>query len=149
MVEDGWGFVEIEGLGRFRDVKLWPGGGRAWDWRETGTDHRPGVLSSDVEELLNHEPDLVISAAAGRAGWGYRRRHFRYLTHVACRSCTRRLMPRWRHTAGWQRKVAESQDSSIPPVEGSTPQRPAYEARRSRHFERHECPLGCGHDPCQ
>ncbi|HKF87899.1 MAG TPA: hypothetical protein VKB85_07485 [Propionibacteriaceae bacterium] len=29
VVDDGWGFVEVEGLGRFRDVKLWPGGGGA------------------------------------------------------------------------------------------------------------------------
>jgi len=35
VVDDGWGFVEVEGLGRFRDVKLWPGGGGAWDWQET------------------------------------------------------------------------------------------------------------------
>ena len=31
VVDYGWGIVEVEGLGRFRDVKLWPGGGRAWD----------------------------------------------------------------------------------------------------------------------
>jgi hypothetical protein len=35
VIYDGWGFIEIEGLGRFRDAKLWPGGGRAWNWRET------------------------------------------------------------------------------------------------------------------
>jgi hypothetical protein len=45
VVDDGWGFVEVEGLGRFRDVKLWPGGGRAWDWRETGTDQRPAFFA--------------------------------------------------------------------------------------------------------
>jgi len=67
VVDDGWGFVEVEGLGRFRDVKLWPGGGRAWDWRETGTDHQPGILSADVTELLNHEPELVI-LSRGRQG---------------------------------------------------------------------------------
>jgi hypothetical protein len=67
VVDDGWGFVEVEGLGRFRDVKLWPGGGRAWDWRETGTDHRPGILCADVTELLNHEPELVI-LSRGRQG---------------------------------------------------------------------------------
>lgn len=60
VVHDGWGFVEVERLGRFRDAKLWPGGGRAWDWRETGTDHRPGILPADLAELLDHEPDLVI-----------------------------------------------------------------------------------------
>jgi hypothetical protein len=67
VIYDGWGFIEIEGLGRFRDAKLWPGGGRAWDWRETGTDHRPGILSADVTELLDHEPDLVI-LSRGRDG---------------------------------------------------------------------------------
>jgi hypothetical protein len=67
VVEDGWGFVEVEGLGRFRDVKLWPSGGRSWDWRETGTDHQPGILCADVTELLNHEPDLVI-LSRGRQG---------------------------------------------------------------------------------
>ena len=60
VVDDGWGIVAVEGLGRFRDVKLWPGGGRAWDWRETGTDHQPGILCADVTELLNHESELVI-----------------------------------------------------------------------------------------
>ena len=29
--QHGWGFVEVEGLGRLRDAKLWPGGGRAWE----------------------------------------------------------------------------------------------------------------------
>jgi hypothetical protein len=67
VVDDGWGFVEVSGLGRFRDVKLWPGGGRAWDWRETGTDHRPGILCEDVTELVDHEPDLVI-LSRGREG---------------------------------------------------------------------------------
>jgi hypothetical protein len=67
VVDDGWGFIEIEGLGRFRDAKLWPGGGRAWDWRETGTDHRPGILSEDVTELLDHKPEVVI-LSHGRDG---------------------------------------------------------------------------------
>ena len=43
-------------------MKLWPGGGRAWDWRETGTQHEPGVQPSDVEELLaNGATTLVLS----------------------------------------------------------------------------------------
>ena len=60
VVADGWGYVEIEGLGRFRDAKLWPGGGRAWDWRETGTEHHPGIQPDDVAELLEHKPDVVV-----------------------------------------------------------------------------------------
>ena len=57
---DGWGFVEVEGLGRLRDAKLWPGGGRGWDWNETGTHHRPGIQPADVAELLDHGAHVVI-----------------------------------------------------------------------------------------
>ena len=60
VVADGWGYLEIEGLGRLRDAKLWPGGGREWDWRETGTAHQPGIQPEDVAELLEHDPDLVV-----------------------------------------------------------------------------------------
>jgi hypothetical protein len=67
VLADGWGFIEVEGLGRVRDVKLWPGGGRAWDWRETGTDHDPGIQVADVTELLSHEPDVVV-LSRGREG---------------------------------------------------------------------------------
>ncbi|HZQ78682.1 MAG TPA: MTH938/NDUFAF3 family protein [Acidimicrobiia bacterium] len=60
VLDDGWGFVEVERVGRLRDAKLWPGGGRAWDWNETGTHHRPGIQPSDVAELLEHRPDVVV-----------------------------------------------------------------------------------------
>lgn len=55
-----WGSIEVEGLGRARDIKLWPGGGRPWDWRETGTHHVPGVQIADVEELLDHRCEVVV-----------------------------------------------------------------------------------------
>ena len=58
--KDGWGFVEVEGLGRLRDAKLWPGGGRGWDWNETGTHHRPGIQPADVAELLDRGADVVV-----------------------------------------------------------------------------------------
>jgi hypothetical protein len=54
------GQIEIEGLGSFRDVKLWPGGGREWDWEETGTRHNPGIQPADVEELLGTNPEVVV-----------------------------------------------------------------------------------------
>lgn len=57
---NGWGHLEVEGLGRLRDAKLWPGGGRAWDWNETGTRHHPGIQPADVEELLQHDPEVVV-----------------------------------------------------------------------------------------
>lgn len=58
--DDGWGFVDVEELGRLRDAKLWPGGGRAWDWNETGTRHRPGIQPADLAELLDHDPDIIV-----------------------------------------------------------------------------------------
>ena len=57
---DSWGAIEVDGLGIFRDVKLWPGGAREWDWSETGTRHEPGIQCSDVEDLLAAEPDVVV-----------------------------------------------------------------------------------------
>lgn len=55
-----WGVTEVGGLGRHKDVKLWPGGGREWDWRETGTRHDPGVQPADVDELLGHGVEVVV-----------------------------------------------------------------------------------------
>jgi len=47
-------------LGRFKDVKLWPGGGREWDWNETGTRHAPGIGPADVDELVDHGVEVVV-----------------------------------------------------------------------------------------
>src|SRR5437764_13988382 len=55
-----WGRMEVEGLGAGRDFKLYPGGGRAWDWRETGTHHVPGIQPADIQELLDHGSRVVI-----------------------------------------------------------------------------------------
>jgi hypothetical protein len=55
-----WGRMEVEGLGAGRDFKLYPGGGRAWDWRETGTHHVPGIQPADVQELLDHGSKVII-----------------------------------------------------------------------------------------
>jgi hypothetical protein len=55
-----WGRIEVEGLGVGRDFKLWPGGGRAWDWAQTGTRHAPGIQPADVEELLDHGSKVVV-----------------------------------------------------------------------------------------
>ncbi len=55
-----WGRIHVDGLGWFKDVKLWPGGAREWDWTETGTHHSPGVQSADVAELLDHGVRIVV-----------------------------------------------------------------------------------------
>jgi hypothetical protein len=36
-VEIFWGRMAVESMGVGKDFKLYPGGGRAWDWAETGT----------------------------------------------------------------------------------------------------------------
>jgi hypothetical protein len=55
-----WGELDIDEVGQLGDAKLWPGGGREWDWNETGTHHSPGIQPSDVEELLRYEPEVVV-----------------------------------------------------------------------------------------
>ena len=55
-----WGRLEVEGEGTFKDAKLFPGGARAWDWRETGTRHVPGIQPADVAELLAQGATAVV-----------------------------------------------------------------------------------------
>jgi len=55
-----WGRMEVDGLGTGKDFKLYPGGGRAWDWNETGTRHVPGIQPSDVTELLERESTVIV-----------------------------------------------------------------------------------------
>lgn len=44
----------------FKDVKLYPGGAREWNWEETGTNHFPGIQPEDLEELINHGATTLI-----------------------------------------------------------------------------------------
>ncbi len=55
-----WGKIEIDGNLVFKDVKLFPGGCRKWNWRETGTSHSPGIQYSDVQELIDNGAKIVI-----------------------------------------------------------------------------------------
>ena len=55
-----WGRMDVEGLGTGKDFKLYPGGGREWDWTETGTRHEPGIQPADVQELLEHGATVVV-----------------------------------------------------------------------------------------
>jgi hypothetical protein len=52
--------MEVQGIGSGRDFKLYPGGGRPWDWRETDTHHVPGIQPADVEELLDHGSTVIV-----------------------------------------------------------------------------------------
>jgi hypothetical protein len=59
-----WGEMKIDGgeggIATGKDFKLFPGGGREWDWSETGTRHRPGIQPADVQELLDHGATVVV-----------------------------------------------------------------------------------------
>jgi hypothetical protein len=60
ILEISWGHMTVEGLGAGKDFKLYPGGGREWDWAETRTSHVPGIQPADVEELLSHGATAVV-----------------------------------------------------------------------------------------
>lgn len=63
--ELSWGRMTIDGIGKGKDFKLWPGGGRKWDWTETGTHHVPGIQSVDVEE---YAPVSTLTDAFEQSG---------------------------------------------------------------------------------
>ncbi|MEO3884211.1 Mth938-like domain-containing protein [Nonomuraea sp. B5E05] len=55
-----WGRMAVERIGEGKDFKLYPGGGRPWDWNETGTRHSPGIQPADVRELLDRGCQVVV-----------------------------------------------------------------------------------------
>jgi hypothetical protein len=55
-----WGHIEVEGHPPFKDAKIFPGGAREWDWRQTGTRHVPGIQPADVRELIEHGARAVV-----------------------------------------------------------------------------------------
>ena len=59
-----WGHTEVEGHPPFKDAKVFPGGAREWDWRETGTRHVPGIQPADVRELIEHDAKAVVLSTA-------------------------------------------------------------------------------------
>ncbi len=60
ILSSSWGRMEIEKIGSGKDFKLWPGGGRAWDWSEYGTGHSRGIQQGDVDELISKGCRVVI-----------------------------------------------------------------------------------------
>lgn len=60
IVRLAWGRMQVEGLGVGKDFTLYPGGGRARDWAETGTRHSPGIQPADVEELVARGATTVV-----------------------------------------------------------------------------------------
>lgn len=60
MLSLAWGEIEVDGIGRVKDAMLHPGGGGAWDWRVTGTQHSPGIQPADVTPLLAAGATTVV-----------------------------------------------------------------------------------------
>ncbi|XP_074160092.1 mth938 domain-containing protein [Sminthopsis crassicaudata] len=56
-----WGQMKVQGCSTtYKDCKVWPGGSRSWDWRETGTEHSPGVQPADVEEVAKKGVETLV-----------------------------------------------------------------------------------------
>lgn len=56
-----WGSLSVEGQPHaYKDAKLFPGGSREWDWRETGTSHSPGIQPADVQELIDAGAEVIV-----------------------------------------------------------------------------------------
>lgn len=60
IIHIAWGEMKVEGIGSGKDFKLYPGGGREWDWNETNTRHVPGIQPSDLEELLDKGSKVIV-----------------------------------------------------------------------------------------
>ncbi|XP_053729285.1 mth938 domain-containing protein-like [Synchiropus splendidus] len=61
IVSLSWGEMKVQGSScSYKDCKVWPGGSRAWDWRETGTRHVPGVQPADLDEVLKSGVDTLV-----------------------------------------------------------------------------------------
>ena len=88
-----WGHIEVEGHPPFKDAKIFPGGAREWDWRDTGTHHVPGIQPADVRELIEQGAKAVVLS---KGIWSDRRSvrnlwRFWPRTALRWRSCR----PRW------------------------------------------------------
>ncbi|XP_007883502.1 mth938 domain-containing protein [Callorhinchus milii] len=56
-----WGHMKVKGSPTaYKDCKVWPGGSRPWDWRETGTEHHPGVQPADIEEIISKSIQTLV-----------------------------------------------------------------------------------------
>ena len=63
IIKSGWGKITVnlsDGDKTFRDIKLYPGGARAWDWNETGTHHNPGIQPVDVKEIVENGAEYIL-----------------------------------------------------------------------------------------
>lgn len=43
-------------------MKLYPGGGREWNWRKTDTHHVPGIQLTVIQELLENGSEFFVQS---------------------------------------------------------------------------------------
>jgi len=56
-----WGVVRVENqTNRFKDVMLYPGGAKEWDWNVSGTHHEPGILIADLQFLREQGAQVMV-----------------------------------------------------------------------------------------
>ncbi len=56
-----WGVVRVENqTDRFKDVMLFPGGAKEWDWTVSGTHHQPGILIADLQFLREQGAQVMV-----------------------------------------------------------------------------------------
>jgi hypothetical protein len=53
--------VTVDGhVHKFKDCKVWPSGAKVWDWRITGTRHRPGIQPADIQDIIDQGVEVMI-----------------------------------------------------------------------------------------
>lgn len=70
IIEISWGHMVVEWIGEGKDFILYPGGGRPWDWTETGMEHDPGIRPDEVVELIQRGCTIIVLSRGmqGRLG---------------------------------------------------------------------------------
>ena len=72
ITDHSWGRIVVDDRTSYKDAKLFPGGSRKWDWKETGTNHVPGIQPADVKELLDHGATVVVLSKGVQNALGVR-----------------------------------------------------------------------------
>jgi hypothetical protein len=111
-----WGHVEVEGYPPFKDTKVFPGGAREWDWRETGTHHVPGIQPADVQELIEHGVKAVVLSKGIWERLKVCPETWRFWPRAALRRRSYRPRLLWSASTSFV-KACRSADCSIPPAD--------------------------------
>nr|XP_043887854.1 mth938 domain-containing protein isoform X1 [Solea senegalensis] len=64
-----WGHMKVKGCSsNYKDCKVWPGGSRTWDWRETGTNVSDTIIFTTRNNSDNsHHTDRCMYVSSNTA----------------------------------------------------------------------------------